>query len=191
MVPPGTGNPRGRRPTETDPPCGESTIAHVCLPDQRNVMGFRNVAWVLDNSPYKGVERLIHVVLADCANDEGGMCWPSQAFIARRANCTVESVRTTVKRMLDDGFLVIVQPSTVKGTSHRYAFRTSPNLLGTLPKSVGDPPQISRGPSPNPSSRNHKEPERTTIEPPRCAWCRTKLTGKSHFCSASNMVVRS
>ena len=105
-------------------------------------MGFRNVAWVLDNSPYKGTQRLIHVIIADCANDEGGICWPSQAFIARRAACTVETVRSTVKQMINDGHLVVISPSTVNGKAHTYRLKTSPNLKGRVPKSTRKPPQI-------------------------------------------------
>jgi hypothetical protein len=152
-------------------------------------MGFRNVAWVLDHSPYKGTQRLIHVIIADCANDEGGICWPSQAFIARRAACTVETVRSTVKQMINDGHLALMSPSTVNGKSHTYRLKTSPNLKGRVPKSEGEGPQIRKQTSPNPSPSNQKEPDKEPQEFFRCIYCKDKLRVDSphHYCSAMNM----
>lgn len=152
-------------------------------------MGFRNVAWVLDHSPYKGTQRLIHVIIADCANDEGGICWPSQAFIARRAACSVETVRTTVKQMISDGHLVVVSPSTTSGKAHTYWLKTSPNIKGRVPKSGGKGPQIDTATSPNPSPSNQKELDKEPQEVFRCVWCKEKLRVDSpnHYCSAMNM----
>jgi hypothetical protein len=145
-------------------------------------MGFRNVHYALDHSPYKGTPRMIHVVLADVCSDETGIGYPSQAFIARRANCTIESVRTSVKQMIADGYIEMVQASGAGGhTAHTYRF-VLPKGFGDLPKSVGGSPQKRRALPPNPSPTNH---QRTTIEPETptksCRKCGSSYK-RSHTC---------
>lgn len=130
-------------------------------------MSIKIMSWVLDHSPYTGKARLVHLVFADHANDEG-ICWPSQSTVAKRAGCSIEFVRTRTRVMEADGYIQIMKPSTGQGTSHVYRM-TSPTQLGTLPKSGGVPPQLERPTSPNPSPSNHQEPSK---EPkghcPRC-----------------------
>jgi len=117
-------------------------------------MSIKIMSWVLDHSPYEGKARLVHVVLADHANDDG-KCWPSQSKIAARAGCSVEHVRVTVRQMEADGFIQIIEESTRQGKAHTYLLK-SPNHL--VPKSTGEGPQVDRQTSPNPSPSNRKEP---------------------------------
>jgi hypothetical protein len=131
-------------------------------------MSIKIMSWVLDHSPYSGKRRLVHLVLADHANDDGE-CWPSQKVIARRAGCSVEYVRTTVKQMAADGYVRIVKSSTREGDAHRYLL-TSPNELGTVPKSKGRGPQIQRATSPNPSPSNRQEPPDNRQSGPALNW---------------------
>lgn len=147
-------------------------------------MSIKLMSWVLDHSPYEGKARLIHAVLADHANDEG-YCWPSQATIARRAGCTVEHVRVTVKQMISDGYIRIIEQSSRQGSPHKYEMLV-PNSLG-VPKSSDQGPQVERPTSPNPSPSNHQEPSNK----PRCPYCRMRFhPDKPHNCSAMNMVLR-
>ena len=67
-------------------------------------MSIKIMSWVLDHSPYEGKARLVHVVLADHANDDG-VCWPSQEKIGKRAGCSTEHVRSTVKQMVAEGYV--------------------------------------------------------------------------------------
>jgi hypothetical protein len=153
------------------------------------------MSWVLDHSPYEGKARLIHVVLADHANDEG-ICWPSQTTIARRAGCSVEHVRVTVKAMTEDGFIKIVEQSTREGDTHRYKLMV-PKSLG-VPKSTGEGPQVDGSTSPNPSPSNRKEPPKnhhrtsdTVSEKVECPYCHNRFTyGKPHNCPAMNQLIR-
>ena len=153
-------------------------------------MSIKIMSWVLDHSPYMGKARLVHAVLADHSNDDG-LCWPSQAKIAKRAGCSIEHVRLTVKQMVADGYLEIVEPSTREGSATRYKL-VVPNSLG-VPKSTGEGPQVDGTTSPNPSPSNHKE---SSLEPPvderpRCPYCKMRYTfGKPHNCSAMNMLMR-
>jgi hypothetical protein len=156
-------------------------------------MSIKIMSWVLDHSPYTGKQRLVHLVLADHANDEG-LCWPSQATIARRAGCSVEYVRTTVTQMVAEGFLFIEKQSAGRGhpTHYRIIPKTvTPNPVGPFPGN----PQIQRDKPPNPSPNNHQEPpvkpnggEHTT----RCLYCRDiiKAGEKYHYCSAMNQRVK-
>jgi hypothetical protein len=150
-------------------------------------MSIKIMSWVFDHSPYDGKARLVHAVLADHANDQG-ICWPSQATIAKRAGCSVEHVRVTVKQMIADGYLEIVQQSTRQGDSHRYKLLV-PNSLG-VPKSDGEGPQVETPTSPNPSPSNHQEPSNNPHRV-QCPYCkRVYKVDKPHNCSAMNMLMR-
>jgi len=107
-------------------------------------------SWVWDNSPYTGAALLIHVALSEWANDEG-ICWPSQATIAKRARCTDRYVRDTIKKMQRDGLLEIVKASNGYGSHvYRLVFQSSaPRNSATRPRNrtSGDPG--------NPPPKNH------------------------------------
>lgn len=157
-------------------------------------MSIKIMSWVMDHSPYLGKQRLIHLVLADHASDEG-FCWPSQETIARRAGCSVEYVRTTIAEMINDGFLVRERESAGRGKPTHY--RVVPKSVGG---SSGNPqmqpgnPQIQPPKPPNPSPKNHQEPSMNHQEIPEkveCPYCREKfIWGKPHDCSAMNMRMR-
>lgn len=152
-------------------------------------LSIKIMSWVLDHSPYEGKARLVHAVLADHANDQG-ICWPSQATIARRAGCSVEHVRVTVKQMIADGYLRIIEHSTREGSATKYELLV-PKSFG-VPKSEGEGPQVDGQTSPNPSPSNHKEPSiEPSTEKPKCPYCKMRYTfGKPHNCSAMNMLMR-
>lgn len=144
-------------------------------------MSIKIMSWVMDHSPYSGKARLVHLVLADHANDEG-VCWPSQERIAARAGCTVEHVRLTVKRMVSDGYVQIVQESRGPGSSHRYMLK-NPKSVGVSDHGI---PQIDRPNTPNPQGDNHKESSKE--ESVVCSYCyKTFIWGKPHDCPATNM----
>ncbi len=125
-------------------------------------MSVKVMSWVFENSPYRGKARLVHLTLADHA-DDFGRCWPSQAEIARKSGCSVEHVRKTVKRMIEDGFVRIVQVSAGRGRSHIYVLET-PNSVGVFggkpPTRRVRNPQIHASKPPNPSPKNHQEPSK-------------------------------
>ena len=157
-------------------------------------MSIKIMSWVLDHSPYLGKQRLIHLVLADHANDEG-LCWPSQETIARRAGCSVEYVRTTVTSMVTDGYLVRERESAGRGKPTHY--RVVPKSVGGSsenPQVQQGNPQLSRPKPPNPSPNNHQEPSKnlsSSIEKVQCPYCKRKFVwGKPHDCSAMNMRMR-
>jgi len=64
----------------------------------------RWLGYVWEHSPYKGAARLIHLAIADNAND-AGECWPHLPTIIRKANISQASAYEALKRMQADGLL--------------------------------------------------------------------------------------
>ena len=153
-------------------------------------MSIKIMSWVLDHSPYEGKARLIHVVLADHANDDG-VCWPSQVKIAARAGCSVEHVRVTVKQMIEDDYVEITSVSKGTGNAQKYLLKNpkSVGVVGLEVPQVGrQVPQVDGISTPNPSPNNHQEPSRIINKCPYCR--RTIQEDKAHNCSAMNQLIR-
>jgi len=171
--------------------CARIIIAYVTpVYKMRSVMSIKIMSWVLDHSPYEGKARLIHVVLADHANDDG-VCWPSQVKIAARAGCSVEHVRVVVGKMIEDGYLKIIASSQGRGNSHKYVLKYPKSLGGfdnVNPQVQRINPQVGGDKPPNPSPKNHQESSRTINKCPYCR--RTIQEDKPHNCSAMNQLIR-
>jgi len=50
-------------------------------------------------------EKMILLVIADHATDEGDNAWPSQVTIATRASCNVRTVQRSINKLVQDGWL--------------------------------------------------------------------------------------
>lgn len=59
---------------------------------------------IWEHSPYKGATLMIHLALADNAND-AGECWPHLPTILRKARCSRASGYEALRRMQSDGLL--------------------------------------------------------------------------------------
>lgn len=142
-------------------------------------MSIKIMTWVWENSPYEGSALLIHLRLADHANDDG-FCYPSQKGLASAARCTDRYVRTILKQMVADGYVEVVSVSNGR-TNNSYQLR-NPTSTGT---------QFQRNPSSG-VQRNHSSgdggtslPENhhvTVIEtkrPPRCPGCQQRHSAKT------------
>lgn len=68
------------------------------------------MTWVWANSPYSGERLLLHLALADYANDDG-VCFPSHATLAAKARCSTGWVSQTIKQMIADHLIEIVEPA--------------------------------------------------------------------------------
>lgn len=68
-------------------------------------MSIKMINWVLENSPYKGSARIIHMILADIAT-EGyqNKAWVSIEAIAAVARVSPRTVFRTMPKMIDDGY---------------------------------------------------------------------------------------
>lgn len=67
-------------------------------------MSVRVMAWVWDQGPSNGAERLVLLALADFC-DDAGRCWPAMATIAAKACVTERGARNIVRRLEADGWL--------------------------------------------------------------------------------------
>lgn len=99
---------------------------------------------VWSDSPYEGARLLLHLAMADHANDEGWF-YAGQNSLARKARCSVEYVRQSVLQMVDDSMLLIEKKGSGKGKATEY------RLLPVTPNSVGEsqPPKNVGGQLPN------------------------------------------
>jgi hypothetical protein len=66
------------------------------------------MTWVWANSPYSGQRLLLHLALADFANDEG-FCFPSHGTLAKKARCSQGWVAQTISLMQREGFIEVVE----------------------------------------------------------------------------------
>ncbi len=129
-------------------------------------MSIKIMNWVWENSPYDGTSLLVHLKLADHANDEG-YCYPTQVGLARGARCTDRHVRNVLKQMATDGYIEVV-PSSVSGRKNNAYFLRNPSSTG---KDFRRNP--SSGGTGNPLPDNHHV---TTIKtaPARCPGCQRR-----------------
>lgn len=156
-------------------------------------MSIKIMSWVWDNSPYRDDALLIHLALADWANDEG-MCWPKQAAIAQKARCSIEHVRRVTKRMQEEGYLEIVSASRGPGSSHKYHLQNPTNGGVSAKKSPTTSkgiPHIQGDNAPHLSPNNHQEPPLEPLVKVACPYCKRKFTwGKPHDCPAMNQRIK-
>ena len=79
-------------------------------------MSVRWISHVWRSSPYKGDKLLIHMALADFANDEG-FCFPSQRTLAKKARTSEGYVRSVIKQMVKEGHVEIVTEGRGRGNT--------------------------------------------------------------------------
>jgi hypothetical protein len=92
-------------------------------------MSIRLMTWVWANSPYSGERLLLHLALADFANDDGE-CFPSHGTLAKKARCSQGWVSQTIKQMIADSLIEIVEPAGQgRGKVGRYRLLKGPTEL--------------------------------------------------------------
>lgn len=125
-------------------------------------MSIRIMTAVWQSSPYSGDRLLIHLALADFANDEGE-CWPSQATIARKARCSVRHVRTTILAMVADGEIEITEQRLGRRARTSYLLKRGTQFLSA--DECGTPQQGKRKTSASDTTyKNRHEPSHTAEE---------------------------
>lgn len=77
-----------------------------------------SAVWAFHGHPSPRI-RLVHLFLANRADDEHGVCWPSLGTIARECMCSERWARVLVKQLIDVG-LVEIQQRSQGHRSHRY-----------------------------------------------------------------------
>jgi hypothetical protein len=86
-------------------------------------MSAEAVGWVFRHSPYSGDALVIHLALADVANDlHGNEVWLMRAAIAEKSRCSISTVARTLRVMCDDGYLTVLEEGRGRGNPTRYRF---------------------------------------------------------------------
>lgn len=85
-------------------------------------MSIRWISAVWIESPYRGEHLLLHLALADFANDEG-ICWPSVRTLAKKSRCSEQWVRKGIRRMIEDEFVEVMEQGIGRGNANRYRLR--------------------------------------------------------------------
>ncbi len=118
-------------------------------------MSIKAMSWVWDNSPYEGVGLLVHLALADFADDQG-VCWPSQKRISDKCKSSERHVRRVIKQMIDDGQILLVEKSNGVTTNNKYRLlmdRTSRPVFD-----IGQDFQDLLTGQPSPVATGHRSP---------------------------------
>jgi hypothetical protein len=108
-------------------------------------MSFREVGWVLDHSPYTLGTRLVHIVLAERANeDHDWELWYSIGTVAKKAKVSRRTVASALAQMRHDGMLAVVDDASGKPTRYRFLMPTPADSAYPTPAdSRAQPAQIA------------------------------------------------
>lgn len=82
-------------------------------------MSIKWINYVWEESPFNGRRLLLHLALADFANDEG-TCFPSLKTLAKKARCTETWCSLTIKQLVCEGWLEIVEQGRGRGRASTY-----------------------------------------------------------------------
>lgn len=114
-------------------------------------MSAKAQAYVWESSPYSGTKLIIHLAIADVANDDkDNLLWMAQESVARKCRCDRKTVTRTFAQMCDDGFLVMIENNSRAKQPNVYRFMM-PDVSGTFdpePSGSGtfDPPGVTSRP---------------------------------------------
>lgn len=77
-------------------------------------MSVHVTAWVYDHAPHDltSGELVVTLILADHANSEGGMAYPSVARIAQMARMSVRNAQYTLRALVDKGVIEVAHEAT-------------------------------------------------------------------------------
>ncbi|HZS25364.1 MAG TPA: helix-turn-helix domain-containing protein [Gaiellaceae bacterium] len=123
-----------------------------------------------ETSPATSTQRLVGLMLADYANRENALAWPSAETISRRCALSDRAVRTALHELVELCFLAVAREG--KGTSTTYqlildpgtTFRPTPERRSDLPRKLTTPTPERRSQTPEARS---DEPLRRGEEPKR------------------------
>lgn len=88
---------------------------------------------------------LIYAIVHGYSQESDGCCYLSLPSLAKRAGCTPETARTTLRSLMDAGFVERLE--FMDGNIHRVAYRATPKIWGVQifredpQKNLGAPPK--------------------------------------------------
>lgn len=87
----------------------EKSQQHVQVPDP-----------VIEHKDLKPIDYLVYANIRRYMNKDTKTCWPSLATIAKDCQCSIPTIRTSIKRLHKEGLLDIIKR---KGQSDMYRFK--------------------------------------------------------------------
>ena len=104
-------------------------------------MSAQAMNWVFESSPYSGELRIIHLVIADIANDlHDNRFRLGEEALAAKAHCSTRTVERAKARFVKDGYLEVVDSRHGPGKTNECRFMmpsqqeiTGDNLAGEHP----------------------------------------------------------
>jgi hypothetical protein len=146
--------------------------------------------WIFERSPARGCDRLVLLVLADFANDQGA-CWPSMATIAHKANLSRRYTIDILAKLESAGAIKVERRRAGRMNKSNVYQINAPALAGpaaeqaaapdkTVPGAPGDVPPLttpgeaqptrvmqpgSPDPSINPQTQPSRKPDSTPAQP--------------------------
>lgn len=108
-------------------------------------MSLAMMSWAFLQKDLRPIEKIVLLVLSDYANDDGE-CYPGQAKIAERADCSERTVRTALKSLAERGLISSVERRRDDGyrTSNLYIL----NIPGRADSAGEDSYRQNEGTSP-------------------------------------------
>lgn len=82
-------------------------------------MSIRIMNLVWHHAPYEGNTLLTLLAFADWADDDG-VCWPKISTAATKTRQSERNVKNCVKRLIEDGVLVVLEESSGPGVPNKY-----------------------------------------------------------------------
>lgn len=138
-------------------------------------MSIQAVGWAINQKIGDATAKLILIALADFA-DEIGQCWPAQATLAERAECSIDTVQRKLKRL--KSLVSVTQRNTAGGrSSNVYMLHISgcaqaetstartPNRKLRLGAQTANEPtaQTAKPPEPKPQSFAVPKPQHSAV----------------------------
>jgi len=113
------------------------------------------------------VEKMVLLVIADHANDEGTQAWPAQVTIAKKASISVRTVQRAIRSLSEQGYVAVDKHS---GGSAECRDDRRPNLYKiNLDKLRGDNltgrSSVAHGATLTTSTGRHSRPLNNPLEP--------------------------
>lgn len=86
-------------------------------------MSAKATAYVWENSPYTQTALLVHLAIADVANDDNNnRLWISQQTVARKVRCDRKTVTRAFAKMVEDGYLKLIEDNARAQKPNVYEF---------------------------------------------------------------------
>jgi DNA-binding transcriptional regulator YhcF (GntR family) len=105
-------------------------------------VSIKALSWVFDNSPYTLGDLLVHIAIADVANDaHEDRIWLSQAKIAAKVRVSLRTVNDAMSKMVRDGYLELVECHPGKPSVYRFTYAESAQVDSTYAKQRVEPTQ--------------------------------------------------